>query len=106
MKKIVILGSTGMLGNAVADYFLSSDKYVVMTSYRNSALKRDSNSFYFDALKSDFESIPECDYVLNCIGIIKPFMEKNVIDSIYVNSVFPRKLSQWCNKTEKKLIQL
>jgi dTDP-4-dehydrorhamnose reductase len=103
---IAILGSTGMLGNAVYKYFSESGKYTVHSSYRNEALKRDSNSFYFDATKSHFNDIPKCDYIINCIGIIKPFMDNNVIESIFINSVFPKILSSQSAEAGMRMIHI
>jgi len=106
MVKIVILGSTGMLGNAVTDYFLKRPEYITLTSYRKENLKRNKDSFYFDATSTSFNQIPECDYVINCIGIIKPFVEKDILNCILINSLYPHKLSRWCKTTNKKLIHI
>ena len=99
--KVAILGSTGMLGNAVAKHFLSNDKYEVYTSYRNETLKYDDKSFYFDVDMYDlskYENLPLVDYVINCIGIIKPFMSLDKEKSIYINSIFPHVMAGICNR--------
>ena len=44
MKKIVILGSTGMLGNTVAKIFLKSKDKEVFTSYRNKKFSQKEKS--------------------------------------------------------------
>lgn len=105
MKKIVILGATGMLGSAVNEHFKKTNNTII-SSYRTSGLLDQKNSFYFDAIDSKFDEIPDCDYLLNCIGIIKPFMKENLADSIYINSVFPHKLSQYCKEKSIKLIHI
>jgi len=105
--KIIILGSTGMLGNAVGKYFLQ--KYgddAIYLSYRNKDLAYGKNNFYFDPLKNDFNSIPNCDYMINCIGVIKPFMQNHSINSIKINSIFPRMLANHCTKNNIKLIHI
>ena len=89
MKKVVILGSTGMLGNSVVDVFERDKTKEIFCSYRNPNVARGTNSFYFNALTSDLKEIPQCEYLINCIGIIKPFMEINISDSIFINSIFP-----------------
>tara|TARA_R110001592_G_scaffold363361_1_gene685187 strand:+ start:15668 stop:16489 length:822 start_codon:yes stop_codon:yes gene_type:complete len=106
MVKLVILGSTGMLGNAVSDYFTDKTGYATDTSYRKEELKRNKNSFYFDATKTPLSAIPECDYIINCIGVIKPFMANSLVNAITINSMFPHKLSKWCKETNKKLIHI
>ena len=105
MKKIVILGATGMLGSAVNEHFKKTNNTII-SSYRTSGLLDQESSFYFDVITSKFNEIPDCDYLLNCIGIIKPFMKENLADSIYINSVFPHKLSQYCKEKSIKLIHI
>lgn len=106
MKKITILGATGMLGSAVHDFFTSKNNLETHSSYRTSGLISGKNIFYFDVLSSDLNTIPDCDYIINCIGIIKPFMKHNLSDSIYINSIFPHKLSAYCKKKDIKLIHI
>jgi dTDP-4-dehydrorhamnose reductase len=82
MTRIVILGSTGMLGHKVFEHFSNLEGYEVFGSYRNKSVAPAKNSFAFDAESPDWSKIPECDYVLNCIGVIKPFMKDNTIGAI------------------------
>ena len=103
--KICILGSTGMLGNAVAKYFLNTEHDVILT-HRNGDVKISDDSLYFNALDYNFEMLKSCDYVLNCIGIIKPFMAINALKSIQINSIFPRKLANFCKKNKINLMNL
>ena len=103
--KICILGSTGMLGNSVAKHLLNSDHEVLLT-HRNEDVKLSESSVYFNAENVDLSFLNGFDYVLNCIGTIKPFMNKNPITSIYINSIFPRKLADYCEKNNVKLIHI
>ena len=82
MVKILILGSTGMLGNAVSKLFIEKG-YDVTCTYRNKTFENyNQNSIEFDALTcNDFSFLKKFDYVINCIGIIKPFMNINMADS-------------------------
>ena len=97
--KVVVLGGTGMLGNAVVKYFEACPEYDIYTSFRNENVKLGTNTFYFDPLVNDtWKNIPtDADYILNCIGTIKPFMANNLRNSIYINSVFPHDLAQQYN---------
>ena len=104
--KIAILGSTGLLGNTVAKYFLNNTKYEVVCTHRNEKVKIKNDSVYFDALNPDFSFLDECDYAINCIGIIKPFMKDDLIKNIYINAIFPRKLSDYCESKKVKLIHI
>jgi len=105
--KIVILGSTGMLGNAVGHYFLNHyGEDNVWLSYRKLDLSYGKNVFYFDCLESQLGVIPECDVIVNCIGIIKPFINESLINSIKVNALFPHQLAKSCQNKSIKLIHI
>jgi len=105
--KIVVLGSTGLLGNSVGKFMI--DYYGednVFLSYRNKKILYGKNKFYFEVKESYLNTIPECDYLINCIGIIIPFMKENFKKSIYVNSIFPIELSEYCKINKIKLINI
>lgn len=105
MVKIAILGSTGMLGNAVSDYFLGKENYQVYLSSRDEACEKE-NHFYFDATNPSSSVLPQVDYVINCIGVIKPFMKKGIENAIVVNSIFPHKFANFCKENNTKMIHI
>ena len=99
MKKIAILGSQGMLGSMVASYFRGIKD---MPDYECTALGREM----FDALTSDILKLNEYDWIINCIGIIKPNINEedfeSVENAILVNSGFPHYLA----RIDAKIIQI
>ena len=105
MKKVTILGSTGMLGNEVLLHFLKVDDCDVNSSVRNGKFKIGCN-FFFDPLVNSVDELPDSDFYINAIGIIKPHMLKNLKNSIYINSIFPRELADECEKRGSKLIHI
>ena len=102
--KIAILGSTGMLGSAVTTHF-KRQGYEVTETYRDEKFSK-QGLVYFNAADSDFSILDGCEYAINCIGIIKPFMSKNISESIYINSIFPRKLANYCEEKNIKLLHI
>jgi len=106
MIKILVLGSTGMLGSAVGKYFLNKTKYETTLTYRNIEVSYGRNKMWFDAGKTRLHDLPRVDYIINCIGVIKPFIEENKAQSIYLNSLFPRELATHCKKYGIKLIHI
>jgi len=110
--KIVVLGSTGMLGNTVGKYFVS--KYggkKVSLSYRNKKISYGEKSFYFDVIKyfnfpNNKLKLPECDYVINCIGSIKQHKNWNTYEAIKINSCFPWELAKYCEENDTRLIHV
>ncbi|MFA3783811.1 dTDP-4-dehydrorhamnose reductase family protein [Melioribacteraceae bacterium 4301-Me] len=92
MEKILIIGSTGMLGYAVSSYFKYRGYYVVELS-RN---EFDIASEPIEKLETYLNGI---DAVINCAGVIKPTISKNSVENVLkINSIFPRNLARLCNK--------
>ena len=106
--KVLVLGSTGMLGNAVGRYFENDTEYDVTLTYRNDKVKYGDKTVFFDATSPfPFDGVEDnFDYVINCIGTIKPFMASNPRDARYINSVFPYELAEWGNSTDTKIIHI
>lgn len=104
--KVLVLGSTGLLGSAVGSYFERTSEFETFLSYRNSNVSFGKNKIYFDALTSELDLLPQVDYLINCIGIIKPFMNQNKEKNIYINSVFPHKLASFCKQRGTKMIHI
>ena len=104
MTKVAILGTTGMLGSMMLEVFSCSSNITLIETTRND----------LDAQNVDVNSIEKvligCDYAINCIGIIKPYIHDDnsfeVQRAISVNGLFPHKLAQAAKKTETKVIQI
>lgn len=96
-----------MLGNAITDFFLKNNSYDVTTTYREDIVKFSGNSFKFDLINDNINNLPhDFDYVINCIGLIKPFMKNNTLHAIKINAEFPWILANWCNENNMKLIHV
>ena len=110
--KIAVLGSSGMLGRAVAKYFLNKyGKDEVLLSVRNVAkgpVEKQSHVFVLDALAHNIFIPEHCDYIINCIGAIKQQVgiKFTVPQTIQINSIFPHLLADYCNKNGMRLIQI
>jgi len=107
MKRILILGGTGMLGNAVVSHFNAQEGYEVTATFRTDGINLPCNKTKFDALSNNPDDLSsDFDYVLNCIGIIKPFMLPDIVAAIKINSLFPHILAKWCQSNKSKLIHI
>ncbi|MBI5730154.1 MAG: SDR family oxidoreductase [Ignavibacteriales bacterium] len=92
MEKILVVGSTGMLGYAVSYYFKSKDYQVVEISRNEFDIANDPMSMFEKYLDG-------VDVVINCAGVIKPTIAKNTIENVLkINSLFPRNLAKVCGK--------
>lgn len=96
-----------MLGNAVVRHFTNQNNYNITATFRTDGLDIPCNKIKFDALGDPLDTLPnDYDYVLNCIGIIKPFMAADIAAAIKINSLFPHELAKWCSKNQTKLFHI
>jgi dTDP-4-dehydrorhamnose reductase len=104
IKKILLFGSTGMLGTYIKTYFTRDTKLnikLIDIEYR--VLLENINKLEPILLSHDLDS-ESC--VINCIGMIPQRTNQNEIPNYYiVNSLFPHILSKICKKYNSKLIQ-
>ena len=114
MNKILILGSNGMLGTMVAKYFLNLEEYEISITNRVVESTDINNKIYkFDAISDELESLIQDimpNYLINCIGVIKPEINENNKDSIEravkINTYFPLSLSKLAEVYKFKFIQI
>jgi len=87
--KIILFGSTGMLGNYLNSYL--SDKYDVLALSRDDWDLSELNEEHFSVFMHNL-SISKDDVIINAAGIIKQ-RDYKPLDMIMVNSVFPHLLA-------------
>lgn len=107
--KLLILGANGMLGSMVYFYFSHIKSFRVTGTYNKKKIKKEfinfnvekfilNNSKYSNFFKS-------YDYIINCIGLIKPDTINNTLNTIKINSIFPFQLES-CVKKSTKIFQI
>lgn len=116
MSKVVILGATGMLGTAVAKVFSGFDGEVIGTKRAGAVGIEIPGLKYvnFDAATDNLASLPleltSDDYIVNCIGIIKPYIkddnEAQRKTALLINGILPHKLAELSAQTGVKVIQI
>jgi len=100
--KIFVLGSNGMLGRYVSRY-LSNNFNVIELNRDELDASKVTEEIIIDIFNK--HNINNDDVVINCIGTIKPQIDKlGDLNGILVNSVFPRLLANSCEKLNVKLI--
>jgi len=107
MKKIAILGHGGMLGHIVKEVFAFQHDLEVI-SFGRETLDVVPRSFNDIGVKLSSLMSFDTDYVINCIGAIKPTFSstKNLTVPLYTNAIFPRQLADWGELTHTKVIHL
>lgn len=118
MKKVLILGASGMLGSMVFDYLNQQKEYYVRASLRDKSIfkqKKEQGKFYlFDVERDNIQkkifSNFKPDYIINCIGATKPFCKdddpEGIFRAIRINSDFPYNLAGQAEKIDAKVIQI
>jgi dTDP-4-dehydrorhamnose reductase len=116
MTKVLILGATGMLGTAVMNEFLdfAGDVVVTIRGKELNGLPSSISQVSFDATTdlpaAAFKGLGKVDYVVNCIGVIKPHIsdsdDKQRLNALQINSLLPQKLADWAAETGAKVIQI
>jgi dTDP-4-dehydrorhamnose reductase len=105
-----------MLGSAVLEEFEGFVGEVLVTARGEKleslpdgvrAVKFDASR---DSLDEAFKAIGKIDFVVNCIGIIKPYIndsdDRQRLNAIQINSLFPQQLSDWASTSGAKVIQI
>jgi dTDP-4-dehydrorhamnose reductase len=119
MKKVAILGASGMLGCKVLDVFAKDNSFQIVATARSFDLFdrsiENTNWQIFDAeadnIKNSLRKIVSgVEFVVNCIGIIKPYAKddnaEHIKRAIKVNSLFPQILSDLSQELGFKVLQI
>ena len=103
-----------MLGSMVYDYFKNFTNLNIYGTVRNPDYLQ-GNDLLFDVYnfkqlkEKDFVDL-NLDYIINCIGITKPFSKDNdpagVKRAIAINSKFPWQLAEYASKHNIKVLQI
>lgn len=117
-KSILILGATGMLGNAILRYFADDKNWRVMGTtrsasqhgkFRDDLRKNLINGIdveNYDSLSSAFASARP-DVVINCVGLVKQLSDANEpLSAIPINSILPHRLARLCAVAGARLVHV
>ena len=105
--KYLILGVNGMAGHIIAQYLKEQGHTVAGFAREHSSIcdtvigNARNEQDVITALHSD-----TYDYVINCIGVLNKFVDVNLADGIYLNSVFPHFVAKQIEGTQTKLIHI
>jgi dTDP-4-dehydrorhamnose reductase len=106
-KNFLVFGSEGMAGNTIATYLIEQGHSVVGFS-RTSSTKK--HSIKGDVVNKDLvEKVIKdgnFDTIINCIGILNQFAERNHEMAVYLNSYFPHLLVSLTKDTNIQVIQM
>jgi len=107
-KKVLILGSSGLIGHQVYNYLKdNSDFSLSNISYKR---KLNSDTILLDARSEQnfFDHIRRIqpNYIVNCIGILITEAKQDSESTIFLNAHLPHRLEELANKINSKLIHM
>lgn len=116
--KILVLGASGMLGNAVFRYFVEHTEHDVVGSIRaDSARKKLPMNLRDHTISGGVADDPDMlvrlidraqpTIVINCVGLIKQLEDGNdPLSAIPINSTLPHRLARLCSLIGARLVHL
>lgn len=107
MKKVAVLGSTGMAGHVIATY-LEEKEYVIYNTSRSAANNKNSASIdacNIEELEKWLDKV-DPDYVINCIGVLQNDSDQRPDKAILLNAFLPQKLAFKYKNSQTKVIHL
>ena len=118
LKRVLVLGASGMLGNAVMRVFSKENAFCVFGATRSTSLKQYVSAeiggkliFGHEVERQDHlidlfqQSRP--DIVINCVGLVKQLNAANdPLQAIPINSILPHRLAKLCGLISARLVHM
>ncbi|UOQ48611.1 SDR family oxidoreductase [Gracilibacillus caseinilyticus] len=105
--KLLVLGGHGMAGHVITNYFKQKDNFQVFYTSRN---KTDKDSIYLDVTNltrlEEIIDIIKPDFIINCIGVLIKYAQKNPEMAYQINSILPYQITKLADRYQSKLIHL
>jgi len=107
-KKILILGSSGLIGHQVYNYLRDNGNYELYNISCKNAIQNDTILIDARSEQSFIEKIENIrpQYIVNCIGILINGSNSDPENAIFINSYMPHRLARLADKINAKLIHI
>ena len=106
-KKILVIGSSGMLGHIVVMYLRERGYIVNDISFHN---KMDKDTILLNVTDENtiqvFLKNKKFDYIINCAALLVNDSNLNKVEAIKINALFPHWLERFYSNTDTKIIQV
>jgi dTDP-4-dehydrorhamnose reductase len=112
---VLVLGASGMLGNAVLRFFATSEGYRAVGAVRSAGAIAKLPTELRDKVRSDLDldrlepvlSEVRPNVVVNCVGVVKQLHEaEDPLTAIPINSLLPHRLARLCRTRGARLIHV
>jgi dTDP-4-dehydrorhamnose reductase len=117
-QKVLVLGASGMLGNAVLRYFAAHTEHEVVGSIRAEGARGllplnvqenvvSAGSVDDPDMLARLFDRTQPTVVINCVGLVKQLDEANdPLSAIPINSILPHRLGRLCSLVSARLVHL
>lgn len=114
--RVLVLGATGMLGNAMFEFFSEDPRFEAFGTLRTNSKRKHFASHLHERLLSGIDVEKEADLItlfadirpnltINCVGIIKQLSAaNNHLAMLSTNAVVPHRLAQICRVANSRLV--
>lgn len=107
-NRVLVLGSTGLIGHQVHNYLDSTGQYDLYNFAYRTKLKE--STIILDARNETdfFRAIDDVspDFIINCIGLLINAARDNPEDAIFLNAYMPHRLAALADSLKAKLIHV
>jgi len=108
MKKVLVLGATGLIGHQVYYHLQETGNYQVVAMANTRKL--DEKTIQVDA-RNEHAFIKELnnispDIIINCMGVLISEANRNPEHTIFLNAYMPHRLKRFANEVGAKLIHI
>ncbi len=107
-KKVLVLGSTGLIGHQIYTYLEKNSHYDLYNISYRKKLKKDTilcdarDEIAFLNIIKEIQP----DIIINCIGILIQGSNKNPENALFLNAYLPHRLSRLADEIQAKLIHI
>lgn len=107
-KRILILGSGGLIGHQVYFYLKQFDEFQIINSSLTRKISKDTLLFDLRNSKKLDNLILKIkpDYIVNCVGLLIEDSKNRPSEAIYLNAYLPHLLKASAEKVNAKLIHI
>lgn len=107
-KKILVLGSTGLIGHQVFNFLQSTSQYDLYSFSFRKKLQKDT--IIIDA-RNESELLRKIhkinpDFIVNCIGILINGSNQDPENAMFLNAYLPHRLARFSDEINAKLIHI
>ena len=107
-KKVLVLGSTGLIGHQVYNYLEKCNAYILFNIAYRTKLNDKTILLNIREEKKFLDTVRMVapDIIINCIGVLINEANKNSENAIFVNAYMPHRLKRLANDIHAKFIHI